>query len=213
MTKFETIKELVTVRQAAEHYGLNVTRSNMCRCPFHSDHTPSMKIYDKNYHCFGCGAHGDVIDLTAHIFGTSQLEAAKRLNEDFCLRLDMDKPVSKREISIIRNRRKEAEDYAEWERNAWISLSEYYKLLCQWREEYAPASETDTPDERFIESLKNRDYIEYLCSIFISGSKEERTALREEVNNIERRMYEYRRSLITLVAGGLRSAGRTAVLQ
>lgn len=68
MTKFETIKELVTVRQAAEHYGLNVNRSNMCRCPFHSDQTPSMKIYDKNYHCFGCGAHGDVIDLTFHLW-------------------------------------------------------------------------------------------------------------------------------------------------
>ena len=31
-------------------------------CPFHNDGTPSFTVYKKDYHCFGCGAHGDVID-------------------------------------------------------------------------------------------------------------------------------------------------------
>lgn len=35
-------------------------------CPFHPDRTPSFVIYDdETYHCFGCGAHGDVIDYIA----------------------------------------------------------------------------------------------------------------------------------------------------
>jgi hypothetical protein len=33
-------------------------------CPFHDDHNPSLQIYsDGHYHCFSCGAHGDVEDL------------------------------------------------------------------------------------------------------------------------------------------------------
>lgn len=34
-------------------------------CPFHQERTPSMHIYTDQgtYHCFGCGAHGDVITL------------------------------------------------------------------------------------------------------------------------------------------------------
>lgn len=213
MNKFETIKEMVSVRQAAEHYGLTVDHSNMCRCLFHADNTPSMKIYEKNYHCFGCGAHGDVINLVAHLLGLSQIEAARHINDDLHLGLDMDKPVSGREITVIHNKRKEAADYAEWEHNAWTALSEYYKLLCQWREEYAPESDTDLPDALFLESLINREYIEYLCGVFINGSKEERMALREEVKRIEHRISEYRRSCITCMAGGIGEAGRASVLQ
>lgn len=101
MTKFETIKELVNVPQAAERYGLNVTHGNMCLCPFHGEKTPSMKLYEKNYHCFGCGAHGDVIALAANLFNIPMLEAAKRINADFSLGLDMEKPISSREIALI----------------------------------------------------------------------------------------------------------------
>jgi DNA polymerase I-like protein with 3'-5' exonuclease and polymerase domains len=33
-------------------------------CPFHDDPNPSLQIYsDGHYHCYGCGAHGDIADL------------------------------------------------------------------------------------------------------------------------------------------------------
>ncbi len=32
-------------------------------CPFHGENTPSFKVYTDNFHCFGCGAHGDAIDF------------------------------------------------------------------------------------------------------------------------------------------------------
>jgi DNA primase len=31
-------------------------------CPFHAEKTPSFWVYPGHYHCFGCGAHGDVFD-------------------------------------------------------------------------------------------------------------------------------------------------------
>jgi DNA primase len=35
------------------------------RCPFHQERTPSFRVYSggNNFHCFGCGAHGDAIDF------------------------------------------------------------------------------------------------------------------------------------------------------
>lgn len=35
------------------------------KCPFHQDKTPSFYVYptDNNFHCFGCGAHGDLINF------------------------------------------------------------------------------------------------------------------------------------------------------
>ena len=43
MDIFMTVKAAVTVRQAAEHYGLQVSRNGMTFCPFHDDRHPSMK--------------------------------------------------------------------------------------------------------------------------------------------------------------------------
>lgn len=79
----DTLKARVTVPQAAAHYGVDVDRSGMCRCPFHSDKTPSMKINETYYYCFGCHSTGDVIDFTSRLFDLSPLEAARKLAADF----------------------------------------------------------------------------------------------------------------------------------
>jgi len=46
-------------------------------CPFHEDHTPSFVIYreQNTFHCFGCQAHGDVIDFVRRKEGCSFREA------------------------------------------------------------------------------------------------------------------------------------------
>ena len=75
MNVFEAVKQSVTTRQAAEHYGIRVNRNGMACCPFHNDKTPSMKL-DKRFHCFGCGADGDVIDFVAALYGLGKKEAA-----------------------------------------------------------------------------------------------------------------------------------------
>ena len=82
MNVFEAVKQSVTTRQAAEHYGIHVGRNGMACCPFHNDKTPSMKL-DWRYHCFGCGADGDVIDFAAALYGLAKKEAAVQLANDF----------------------------------------------------------------------------------------------------------------------------------
>ena len=88
MNIFSEVKEHLTARQVAEHYGLKVRRNGTACCPFHDDKHPSMKI-DNNYHCFACGVGGDAIDYVSRMFGLSQYDAARKLIEDFALPVEV----------------------------------------------------------------------------------------------------------------------------
>ncbi len=50
-------------------------------CPFHNEKTPSFYVNDDKgfYHCFGCGAHGDVIRFMTDNMGLPFMEAVKQL--------------------------------------------------------------------------------------------------------------------------------------
>ena len=82
---FEAVKQSVSTREAAAFYGIEVKRNGMACCPFHDDKNPSMKV-DQRFHCFGCGADGDVIDFTAKLFDLSPKEAAEKLAQEMCIR-------------------------------------------------------------------------------------------------------------------------------
>ena len=59
MNVFEAVKQSVTTRRAAEHYGILVGRNGMCVCPFHDDKNPSMKV-DRRSIASAVRADGDV---------------------------------------------------------------------------------------------------------------------------------------------------------
>ena len=82
MSLYQTVKSAITVRQVGEMYGMEPDRHGMVCCPFHSDSDPSMKLNDTYYYCFGCGANGDTIDLTAKLFDLNPRQDRKstRLN-------------------------------------------------------------------------------------------------------------------------------------
>ena len=90
MSLYQTVKSAITVRQVGEMYGMEPDRHGMVCCPFHSDNHPSMMLNDTYYYCFGCGANGDAIDLTAKLFDLNPRQAAEKLIHDFGL--DPDKP-------------------------------------------------------------------------------------------------------------------------
>lgn len=49
--------------QPIKNYLPNKIIQNKTLCLFHSDSQPSMHIYGNSYHCYACGAHGDVIEI------------------------------------------------------------------------------------------------------------------------------------------------------
>ena len=49
------------MRDIVERYGFHPTRAGFIPCPFHSgDRQPSLKVYDRDFHCHACGANGDI---------------------------------------------------------------------------------------------------------------------------------------------------------
>lgn len=86
---FARIVDAVPMREAAERYGIQPDRHGLCCCPFHSEKTPSFKIYPGSggFYCFGCGAGGDVITFAEKLFGLNAVGAARRLDADFGLGL------------------------------------------------------------------------------------------------------------------------------
>lgn len=56
-------------------YGIKVPRNHKIPCVFHNEKTASMHIYNDHYHCFGCGAHGDILEFVMHQEGINKFEA------------------------------------------------------------------------------------------------------------------------------------------
>lgn len=135
MNIFELVRSSVTVWQAAEHYGVEVQRNGMCRCPFHDDRHPSMKLNEDYFYCFGCGAHGDVIEFTARLFGLGNYEAAKKLTYDFGL--DPDKPPET--AALQKPKYPLAKAFQKDELRCQRVLCDYLHLLEDWKERYAPS--------------------------------------------------------------------------
>lgn len=75
---FEAVREAVPVPLAAERYGLKANRAGMVRCPFHDDHTPSLKLNEDYFYCFGCGAGGAAFSLELRQFICYTLNKVRR---------------------------------------------------------------------------------------------------------------------------------------
>ena len=161
MNLFESVKAAVTVRQAVEHYGLEVNRGNMVCCPFHADRTPSMKLNEDYFYCFGCGATGDVIDLVAKLFNLSSYDAAKKLADDFGI--DPDKPPAA--AALRKPKYPLAKAFQREGLHCQRVLCDYLHLLERWKVQCAPKAPDDTIDDRFVEACQMLDYIEDLTDI------------------------------------------------
>ena len=167
---FETVKQSVTVREAAQMYGVEANRNNMACCPFHDDKHPSMKLNEEYFYCFGCGATGDVIDLVARLFGLSSFEAAQKLAQDFGI--DPDKPPAA--IALPKSKRPLLMAYRQEEMRCLRVLCDYLHLLEGWKAEYAPKSPEDELDDRFVEACHMIEYVDHLLDVLMFAELEQR---------------------------------------
>ena len=171
MDIFTMVKAAVTVRQAAEHYGLQVRRNGMTCCPFHNDRHPSLYVSDDHYHCFACGEHGDVIDLTAKLFDLRLYDAARKLASDF--HLAPGKPLPEA-IRWKKEHKTRAQQLRENEQLCFSVLNEYRRLLLDWGKRYAPQAPEDALDKRFVEACHRLPWVEYQLDILLQGDSYER---------------------------------------
>ncbi|MBI3453991.1 MAG: toprim domain-containing protein [Rhodospirillales bacterium] len=84
-------------------------------CPFHREGTPSFHVYDDgHYHCFGCGAHGDLFKFVMTTERLSFREAMERLETEGKLAVAAGSTVARQRERVLR---------AELERRADMTLA------------------------------------------------------------------------------------------
>ncbi len=177
---FQQAKEAVSMMEAATFYGYTPNRAGFIRCPFHgggNEKTPSCKLYENGWHCFGCQTGRTVIDFTARLFDLSPLEAVKRLNTDFSLGLSLDrhKPTPE-ELEAARKRqeeRKAQRRFENWRKRAMWALSTAAGVGEAALRDKPP----DTWSEAEILAIKRRDYWDYIAERLEDGDEAERVEI------------------------------------
>lgn len=167
------IKSRVSSKEAFLYYGIEFDRSGFCKCFLTGERTASLKVYDgdRGWHCFGCSAHGNVIDFVMQYFGLTFHDSLVKINMDFSLGL----PIGQRMTLRQRGEMHEAEQRRKSEREKWQSEQDklekaYDRALVEWirldrqRREHQPKDQTDDFSDLFVEALQKIHGAEYdLC--------------------------------------------------
>jgi len=122
---FAELKARLDLREVATRYGVQVNKHGKALCPFHREATASFSIKGQQWRCFGaCGIGGDVLDLVSQITGTSLLDAARRLSDEYGLDLFSDRSLSAKERKELKQATQQREtdtklvqaleDWANW---------------------------------------------------------------------------------------------------
>lgn len=75
--EIKQIKEQLRIETVLNEYGIAINKNKHCKCPFHKDDKPSLRIYPETntYTCFGCDKTGDVIQFIQEIEKCTKREA------------------------------------------------------------------------------------------------------------------------------------------
>ena len=191
MSLFEEVKQELDIRNVVEFYGFKINRAGQFICPFHNDHKPSASIKKDYFNCFVCGAGGDLITFTAKLHGLKNYDACKKLASDFNLnvgtepqtqadRLRADRERVKRQAEL--KKQKEIEDLIH---HAGLVLASYHCYLWQGLHLY-PYGHI-----RHIRALQRLTEAQYYLECYDNSPKEYSIASRKQVDNIERRLYQW----------------------
>lgn len=90
----------VNILDICAELGLEVFHGKWCRCPFHEDHHPSMRIYQttNTFKCFSakCGEQGSAIDLVMRHRGLAYIDAIKWIAVKWGIPIEEEKPTLNR---------------------------------------------------------------------------------------------------------------------
>ena len=191
MSIFEDVKRQLNIRRVIEHYGYKVNRAGQFLCPFHNDHKPSASIKNDYFNCFVCGAGGDLITFTAKLHGLSNIDACKKLDQDFHLglsqqpmshidRLKADREKVKRQSELKRQQEEE-----ELIRHIGNVLADYHRYLWQGLRLYPYGH------KRHIRALQEITQAQYYLDCYDENQRAFSIAFRKQVEHIERRLHQW----------------------
>ena len=165
----EIIKQSLSMQEVAEKYGFYPNRSGFIQCPFHTgDHTASLKVYTEKgggFYCFGCKAHGSVIDFVMRLFDCSFQTALERLNSDFglglCKQTYREKKAARCAFMAMQRRiREDAQKQEEAERQYW-SAFDLWRIADMMAIHYNPSETGGVILSGYAEAVKSLPQLEY----------------------------------------------------
>lgn len=155
----DKIRALNPLTVELDRYGITADKKGFARCPFHNEKTASFRAYpDGTFHCFGCGAHGDVITFVMKMCNISF--------HDTCAQLDGDITYSEqRRIAKIKREREKTAERRSAVTDEYFYALDLFEANEQIISEMKPKSPTDTPDGVWLYALNMRSLLEYYLEI------------------------------------------------
>ena len=178
---FREARERVSAEEAARRYGLTFDRKGWALCPFHGDKHPSMSFKNGRFRCWACNASGSSLDLVGNLLGLDTMGAVRRLNEDFRLGLDIDRPPTQAERHEARRRAEIArahQEFEEWRSGFIIKLNTAYRA--------AHLLNITNLDKQEVFALKCQSTFEYWSDTLSYGKPAEQMEIYRERAEIER---------------------------
>lgn len=183
MDIFKEVKERADILKVCDLLGIKLDRSYMTLCPFHKEKSPSFSISpDKQiFKCFGCGKGGDVITLVSDLLNIKPLEAAKFLNNNLGLGINIsnNSKYNFNYINTYEQKKKAKEKYDLWKRQSFSDACSYLHILEDNYEKVCKELGTiEKADEFFDNEDVNKYYnetdrIQYYLDFYIYGTEED----------------------------------------
>lgn len=167
MDIFQEIKTKLSMKEIYSFYtNANKINKNYALCPFHSDKSPSLYVYDKKFKCFSCDASGDMFDFVGLICNIQKpIDIARRISTDFCLEIK-EFDVSKKEKCDYLKNKEQYLEFIEWR----IDFSkEVFKEYHYVEDELKKNVILD--DDAFWNYVKKKEELEFLVDCFICEEK------------------------------------------
>lgn len=178
---YDEARGRVSTAEAARYYGYEPNRAGFICCPFHGERTPSLKLYEDDFYCFGCGAGGSVIDFVGRLFHLDPLGAVRRLDQDFHLDLPVGRPPTAAEREAARRRR---------------HANEAKKLFVEWRDQMllqinaairkANTADSENVTESEAMAIRYRETLEFWGDQLSGGGIAEQMEIFRDREEVER---------------------------
>lgn len=169
----DEIMERVKMIDVVKNYH-NEGRHSRTNCPFHNGKDNNFCYDGVVYHCWVCGAKGNVITFVMNLFNINYKTAISKINEDFKLGLPVGGEMTLKERRELLRRdaeRKQKREAEERERREWQELKDRlldeYARLERNRRRFAPKSPEEEFHPLYIEAVRKIDYAAYLIEEYL----------------------------------------------
>ena len=147
------IKNNISALDVAEVMGWDVTHGR-CKCPIHNGGDKNCRLYpgNKGFHCFSCGASGDVIKLVQDYYKTSFRKTVSWFNDTFHMGLNLKSTITteqRRQAENAQRMRKSATEHREWKSHMEIEVAMAADLIVEALEEQRDMNVPKTANERW----------------------------------------------------------------